>query len=246
MSILREQVLEPGCPKSLVGRITDQPAKPGSSLAERIGPHKTVGTSRFDLFEQAGWSDLLEEAISGGICFEGGQIRLSLTPAMALMDVDGNLPVPELAVQGATAAASAVRRLGITGSIGIDLPTVASRSIRQKAGAAIDETLPQPFERTAMNGFGFIQIVRKRERQSIPEMMQYNPVPCAARAMLRRAERVPGLGSRLLTASPQVIQYLNSRSDWLEELRARIGTQVRLQAEPGFTTWGFHVQATHN
>jgi hypothetical protein len=245
VEIIRSDMLESGHSKSLVGTITDKPAKVGPSLAERIGRHTALNVSKFDLFERAGWSDLLEEALSGEIYFDGGELRVSLTPAMTLFDVDGDTPAAELAVQGARAAAAAIRRHGIAGSIGIDLPTVASRAVRQAAGAAIDEALPQPFERTAVNGFGFIQIVRKRERQSVLEMMQHNPIAAATRAMLRRAERVPGLGARLLTASPQVIKFLESRSDWLAQLRERLGTDVRLQAEPGCTTWGFHVQATH-
>ena len=69
---------------------------------------------------------------------------------------------------GAAAAARAIRRLGIGGSIGIDLPTLAAQAERQAAAAALDAVLPQPFERTAVNGFGFLQIVRRRERRLAP------------------------------------------------------------------------------
>ena len=112
---------------------------------------------------------------------------MSLTPAMTLFDVDGSLPPAELAVAGAAAAARAIRRLGIGGSIGIDLPTLPARADRQAAAAALDAVLPQPFERTAVNGFGFLQIVRRRERPSLPELVQGDPVGAAARALLRRA-----------------------------------------------------------
>jgi hypothetical protein len=52
---------------------------------------------------------------------------MSLTPAMTLFDVDGALPPADLARAGAAAAGRAVRRLGIGGSIGIDLPTLAAK-----------------------------------------------------------------------------------------------------------------------
>ena len=129
-------------------------------------PLSAIGPDRF---EEAGWSELLEEAASGEIAFEGGALRMSLTPAMTLFDVDGGLPPAALAEAGAAAAARAIRRFGIGGSIGIDLPTLP-RDRRQAAAAALDAILPQPFERTAVNGFGFLQIVRRRERPSLPEL----------------------------------------------------------------------------
>ena len=107
---------------------------------------------------------------------------MSLTPAMTLFDVDGALPPAELALAGAAAAARAIRRFGLGGSIGIDLPTLADRADRQAAAAAFDSVLPPPFERTAVNGFGFLQIVRRRERASIAEIVQGDPAGAAARA----------------------------------------------------------------
>ena len=74
---------------------------------------------------------------------------------MTLIDVDGWGSVDALCVASATAAAAAIRRLGIAGSIGIDFPT-ASREARATAALAFDAALPLPFERTAINGFGFM------------------------------------------------------------------------------------------
>src|SRR3546814_3730244 len=85
------------------------------------------------------------------IGFAGGALRISLTPAMTLIDIDGDLPPAELARTGAEAAGAAIRRLDITGSIGIDLPTMGSKAERQNAAEALDAALPPPFERTAIN-----------------------------------------------------------------------------------------------
>jgi hypothetical protein len=246
VEVAREPILEPGNHKYAKGRITDEAVRDGPSLAERIGEATVLRATDADRFEQAGWSELLEDAISGEIFFSGGNLRMSLTPAMTLFDVDGSLPPAELAEAGAAAAALTIRQMGITGSIGIDLPTVVGKAERQRAALAFDAVLPRPFERTTVNGFGFLQIVRKRERQSLPERMQLDPVPSAGRSLLRRAERVPGIGAREITASPQVVRWLEQEPRLIEELARRIGTAIRLKANPAFTTWGGHVQTVQN
>ena len=239
--ILREAIPEAGRAKLAKARATDAPPRSGPSLAERLdgaAPNPPHGPDRF---EAAGWSELLEQAALGEIPFPGGALRMSLTPAMTLFDVDGNLPAAALAEAGAGAAARAVRRFGIAGSIGIDLPTLPGRGDRQAAARAVDALLPQPFERTAVNGFGFLQIVRRRERASIPEMVQADPAGAAARALLRRAERSAGPGAITLHAAPAVISRLGDRPDWIEILQRRTGAPIALQAEPGLAIWAGHV-----
>ncbi len=235
VEIVREPIAEPGHPKRAKGRITDSDEKEGPSLAERIGSPRPLRPIGRDLFHEAGWSELIDEALGEAIDFAGGELRMSLTPAMTLFDVDGFLPPFELATAGAEAAALAIRRLDIGGSIGIDLPTIASRDERLRVVAALDAVLPQPFERTAVNGFGFLQVIRRRERRSIPELLQWDPVGGAARDLLRTAERA--VGGCELAAAPAVIARLRSKPDWLDTLARRIGGPVALREEPSFTTW---------
>lgn len=239
--ITREAISEPGRPKPARARATDRPLRPGPSLAARIGNPAPLPAIGPDRFEEAGWSELIEEAASGEIAFDGGALRMSVTPAMTLFDVDGGLPAPDLARAGAAAAARAIRRFGITGSIGIDLPTLPSRAERQAAAAALDALLPQPFERSAVNGFGFLQIVRRRERASIPELLLSDPLAAAARALLRRAARIGGPVT--LHATPTIVSFIEARSDWLETLERQTGGRVVLRAEPGLAISGGHVQS---
>jgi ribonuclease G len=245
VEILREALPEAGRPKLAKGAITDLQERPGPTLVDRVGGAAPAGPHGSDRFEEAGWSELLEQAAGGEIMFGGGALRMSLTPAMTLFDVDGAAAPAELALAGARAAARAIRRMGIAGSIGIDLPTLASRSERQRVAAAFDEILPPPFERTAVNGFGFLQVVRRRERPSLPEILQSDPSGAAARALLRRAERQTGPGERLLIAAPAVVARLESEPGWIEELQRRIAAPVRLQAQPGLAISAAHVQSAH-
>ena len=213
----------------------ESPGPPEPLDAEPLGFPAPV-----DRLAQAGWSDLLEEARSGIVRFPGGELRISPTPAMTLIDVDGHLPARELALAGASAAARAILRLDIGGSIGIDLPTAGRKAARQEAAAAIDELLPQPFERTAVNGFGFIQIVRPRRRASIVELAQ-DRAAFEARALLRRAAFEPA-GAKRLVAHPAVIAVLQGRGDWVDELARQVGGSIELRADAALPMSGGYAE----
>lgn len=250
VEVVREPLPERGGWKALRVRPVDPdtPLRPGPTLRARIGAGgmavRTLGAGE-DLLEAHGWSELLEEAASGIVARPDALLRISLTPAMTLIDVDGAGPPAALAVAGARRAGEAIRLFGIAGSIGIDLPTVEGKSDRQAAAAALDAILPQPFERTAVNGFGFLQIVRRRVRASLPEQLAAAPVEAAARALLRRAERAGGHGAVTLAAPPAVIAVLQARSGWLETLAIRTGATARLREEPGLPIWASHAQRDH-
>jgi Ribonuclease G/E len=189
----------------------------------------------------AGWNDLLDQARNGVVQFAGGELRISPTPAMTLIDVDGYLEPEELAVRGAAEGAKAIRRLDIGGSIGIDLPTAGSKAARQAAAAAIDEYLPQPFERTAVNGFGFVQIVRPRARGSLVELAKER-APFEARGLLRRAA-FEAAGPKRLVAHPAVIAALELHADWLEALARQLGGAVSLRAEASLPISGGYAES---
>ena len=193
-----------------------------------------------DELGQAGWNDLLDEARTGVVHFAGGELWISPTPAMTLIDVDGNLEPQDLAVTGAAEAARAIRRLDIGGSIGIDLPTAGSKAARQEAAAAIDAVLPQPFERTAVNGFGFIQIVRPRFRASLIELAR-DRATFEARTLLRRAAFEPP-GAMRLVAHPAVIALLEARNDWLRVLARQLGGAVELRADAALPISGGYAE----
>jgi hypothetical protein len=188
----------------------------------------------------AGWADLIEQARSGIVPFDGGELRISPTPAMTLIDVDGTLDPGELAKRGAAASAAAIRRLDIGGSIGIDLPTTSGKSARLAAAAAIDEHLRLPFERTAVNGFGFVQIVRPRQRASLVELA-LDRVSFEARALLRRAA-LDGPGAKRLVARPAVIAVLEGRKDWLDALARQVGGEVDLRPDAALPMSGAYAE----
>jgi endogenous inhibitor of DNA gyrase (YacG/DUF329 family) len=164
--------------KRPLARATAEPASPAAPLPGRDVPFPSPGGIVLD---EAGWGDVVNEARSGIIRFEGGELRISPTPAMTLIDVDGTLPAPELAVAGARQAARAIRRLDIGGSIGIDLPTVGGGG------------LPPPSTRICRNRSSALRSMdsascRSFAREPAPRCSRSagtarrpRPVPCSAR-----------------------------------------------------------------
>ncbi len=186
-----------------------------------------------DVLEPSGWIELLESAQTGLVAFAGGSLQITATPAMTLIDVDGwHAPEP-LAVAAAEAAGLAIRRLGIGGSVGIDFPTVEGRAARAAVAHSLDAVLPQPFERTALNGFGFLQVVRPRLRASLIEHVRDDPVGHAARTLVRRVQRERRVGAVRLVGAPGVIDCLAAHPDWLERLAREQGGAVTLRTDEG-------------
>ena len=157
---------------------------------------------------------------------------------MTLVDVDGTLPLDELALSGIRAAVAAIRRHAIGGSIGIDLPTVRGKARRLALDAAIDEAMTAPFERTGVNGFGFVQIVRPRTGPSLLELAA-DPPGFEARALLRRAAR--STGAIRLVGHPAVIARIGP--DWTAALSRQVGGGVTLRADPALAMSGSYAEA---
>lgn len=241
--VVREAIPEPGALKRMRLRKADdcQPCA-GPDLRARIAatglPVRTIGPYDDDALEAAGWSETLEAAAAGDLRFAGGALRVSLTPAMTLIDIDGPGDPFDLALAGARAAAAAIRRFDIAGSIGIDLPTVAGKAERAAIAAEIDAVLPLPFERTAVNGFGFLQIVRPRLRASLCERLRHDAVAAQARALLRRAARSGLTGPVMLAAAPKVVAVLEARPDWTDALARHLGGTVALRSDPALPMSG--------
>jgi hypothetical protein len=227
--------------KRALARMTDEPPGAPPPLPEQLGARLLTFPGSGDVLGDAGWDDLIDQARTGVITFAGGELRISPTPAMTLIDVDGYLAPGELAVLGAGEAARAIRRLDIGGSIGIDLPTCRSKASRQEAAMAIDAVLPPPFERTAVNGFGFVQTVRPRTRASLVELAQ-DRAAFEGRALLRRAV-FEQPGAKRLAAQPGVIGVLEHHPEWLEALSRQLGGPVSLRADANLPMSGGYAES---
>lgn len=198
-----------------------------------------------DALEAAGWSEWAEAARSGQFAFPGGLLRMSLTPAMTVFDVDGDGPPLALAMEAAKAFARVLPLIDIGGSIVIDLPTLAAKAERNAVGQAFDGAMPAPFERTAINGFGLMQVIRPRHGPSLAERWQYRPVESAALALLRQAERQaaarPGQPVAL-AVSADIAGWIERRPALIEQFRQRTGVALGLHIDPALRNAHGHVR----
>ena len=181
-----------------------------------------------DVLARHGWHEAMEQAETGRIDFEGGSLLVSLTPAMTLFDVDGPLAPFELAKRAAREVARALVRFDIRGNIGVDFPTLQAKAERSAVTAIFDDHMAANCERTAINGFGFLQVVSRKLQPSVPEILQADRVANAALALLRQAERDRGAGPMRLAVHPAVANKL--APPLLEELARRTGRSISVEA----------------
>lgn len=237
VEITRMALRERGRDKPAKARMAtpDHEPQDGPDLLVRITatgvPVRALGPVGPDLLEAAGWSERIDAARSGRWPFAGGELWIDLTPAMTVIDIDGDGGGLELATAGARAATDAIRCFDIGGSIGIDFPSLGSRAERLTIDATVDANLAPPFERTAVNGFGLMQIIRRRDRPSLMEQVRFDPVATKVAALLRQAERTRGTGELILTAGICMIDNIGQHQDWLATLQARTGRPVRMVAD---------------
>lgn len=232
LAITRGAIAERGRYKLPAARPTDATIPADDIFASARPVHR---------LPQGAWEDVWDAASSGEIAFAGGSLLFSATPAMTLIDIDGTLPPRELALAAVPPLARALRWFDLGGSIGIDFPTIADkpgrRAVDESLGAALADW---PHERTAMNGFGFVQIVARLEGPSLLHRMATVRLGAATRMALRRAERIDGAGETLLTIHPSLSAKL--RPEWRDELVRRTGRPLQVQIDPALAIEAAHAQ----
>lgn len=239
--VTRAAIAETGRYKRAQARPTGDPLRPAPDLVQALAvggvPVRTVRR-----FADDPWPEIAEEALSGTVAFPGGSLIVSPTPAMTLIDIDGTLPPAQLGLAAVPAIAGVLARLDLAGSIGIDFPSIESRSERRTLDEALAAALGEwPHQRTAMNGFGFVQLVARLERPSILSEARRDPARTGALLLLRRVEDVADPGPILATAHPEVIAAVTP--DWRDELVRRTGRAIEWRADPALAPLAGFAQA---
>jgi ribonuclease G len=202
----------------------------------RIDPHA---------IEAADFDSLLEQATIGEFQIPGGRITIERTRAMTVIDVDGDSDPLALNLAAALEIPRLMRLLDIGGPVGIDFVTLQSRASRLSVDKALAEAsvVLGPNERTAMNGFGFCQLVRKRTGPSVLEILCGTTpgrltTESRAIALLRAAGRAHGVGPRQLIGPPAVIDMIRSWPEEIAALQSTFGTTFELVSDPLVSGYG--------
>ncbi len=194
----------------------------------------------------ADFDSLIEAAVIGEFPIAGGMLSIERTRAMTLIDIDGSGDPLALNLAAANEIPRLLRLLDIGGQIGIDFLAMKDRSERQAVDAALAEACGSlgQHERTALNGFGFCQIVRPRTGPSIPDIMcgtarAQLSLESRAIALLRTVGRSVGHGTRQLIAPPAVIELIRQWPEETGALRFSLGVEIELVPDATATGYGY-------
>ncbi len=224
-----------GRAKLAQARPTQQEVRPAPTLAEQLGA-TVLGTLYRD-----DWAEVWSAAWEGKWEFPNGELVFHATPAMTLIDIDGDRPPRELALAAVKPLATALGWLGLAGSIGIDFPTLANRADRKAVDEALQSALSDwPHEHTAMNGFGFVQIVARLERPSLLHRLHFDRAGAAARYAVNHAAALRDPGVTQITAHPSVLKAM--QKDWLTQLQRRTARPIELREDAALANFGWHAQ----
>ena len=230
IEVTRAAWREPGRDRLAKARPTTMDPWPAPTLASALHARGHVLQPGWPSDIAAQWDDAFESAELGRVSFDGGSLRLAPTPAFTTVDVDGHglaLLAPALKTLART-----IRLWGLGGSIVVDCPA-ADRDQRQAAAELFDQAMGKlTFERTAINGFGLLQIVRPRPGPSVLERAQLDRPATRAIALLDSATRDTGTGPMRLVAEPATIRWLQARPHLLETLARTTGRPADLRADP--------------
>lgn len=175
------------------------------------------------------WDELFDAARLGEVGFKGGQLLFHLTPAFLTVDIDGtgsDLPISALRV-----LAKYLGLWGVGGMVVTDVPD-CPKSVRLEAVRAFDGAMrDNKYERTAINGFGVLQVVLPRREPSVLERARLDTAGSDAISLMKQAVETNIPGALNLVAAPDVVEWIASRPHLLPEMRKLRGADVHLRAD---------------
>lgn len=182
------------------------------------------------------------------LAFDGGSLSIERTRAGLVVDVDATVPALEAGLKAAATLARALCRVQAGGAVLVDFPGLADKAQRHRLAQAFDAASaadPRAFERTAINGFGLMQIIRPRLMPSLIDITLGTALrpsaETAAVALLRQLPETGGAGPRMICAPAAIIAAFAPLDAALAAASRQIGAPVTLETVPDAGQGHIHV-----
>lgn len=244
--IARAAIAEPGLIKLAEAQLLDE--LPSTQLTpESLWEARLLATGA-DVRRNGCISDAFDTALAGTSQVGDAVISFQRTKAGLVFDIDGTGEALAINIIAAAEIARLLRLYQVGAMVMVDFIAVESKQDRQAIAdafvqaAALDR---RPFEHTAVNGFGMMQVVRARARPSVLDILFGTRIATLsdeshAYSLLREASRSNGFGVRTITAPPAVATVLSS-SGWqarVQECERVTGATLAIVADSAMTGYG--------
>jgi hypothetical protein len=250
--VTREAISEPG-------RI-----KPPEILLRDSAEHPIIGK---DALWEARLASLGQSAINASVA-EGfdvaiagqsqlGDVTISFQRSKAglVFDIDGIGDAFAINRVAATEIARLLRLYQVGAMVMIDFVSMESKAQRTQIAETFDAASladPRPFERTAINGYGMMQVVRARPRPSVLDQLFGTRIAALsdetqAYWLLRAVAQSSGFGTRTVTARPDVAALLDCEcwAAWRAQAIRLAGADMVVVADEKATGYG-HVHVAQS
>lgn len=251
--ITREAICEPGRAKPPEARLID------SILAENMDRALLWETRLSSLGNLPRCNADIFPALEAGLAgtSQVGEVTVSFqrTKAGLVFDVDGIGDALAINLAAAKEIARLLRLYQVGGMVMIDFVAVESRQIRKAVADSFDAAAAadsRSFERSAVNGFGLMQVVRARPRPSVLDQLFGTriaslSVETQALWLLREAARSSGFGPRTITTTTAIAGLMNSArwANYLIMCERQTGTSLAVVADDRISGYG-HVHVAQS
>ncbi|MFN3620566.1 ribonuclease E/G [Sphingorhabdus sp.] len=200
-------------------------------------------------------SEGFDAAIAGQSQVGDVTVSFQRTKAGLVFDVDGIGDAFGINSVAATEIARLLRLYQVGAMVVIDFVSMEAKAQRTQiadifdAASALDQ---RPFERTAVNGYGIMQLVRARPRPSVLDHLFGTNITALSKEtqalwLLRDVARSSGFGPRTVTARPDVAQLLDSQkwAPWRTEATRAAGADMAVVADEKAAGYG-HVHVAQS
>jgi ribonuclease G len=250
VEIIREGLSEPGYFKRAVARRSDAPLRVIDAATWR---GSLRARAEREIAPDVGFDDHFAIAFEG--CAQRGAARIwfERTKAGLVFDIDGSGAPAAINRDAAQEIARLLRLFQIGGAAIIDFVGMDCKAARLEIADVFDVVSaadPRRFERTAINGYGLMQVIRPKTGPSLLDRLfgrrRVSPSDeTLALMLLRDASRAVGAGPRRCVTTPALAALLG-QPHWqglVSEAERLAGAPLDIVAAEGISGYG-HIHVT--